>query len=568
MQRPIHPWITLLLCLVAVFALNTQQAGAQDEFKDIRKEYEQAKKDGQRTAMGRLVDKMAATNEKDAAKFLLQELADDQRARKSKKAGLPGDVRNRIVDGLSKFTDEESVGLIGKAALDLNSEKEPTLALDQFDFFKSLARMEGVAAADKTLRDALTDAKNPYIKCAALEAIRQVAAKRFLDDVCNILREENEAWAKTWLIVPINVFACLEELVDSEEVAAAIKVVEAVVAWDVYKCTDERVRFFAGKMLFKITGEVADMASVDFWNWWIKQMQFAGKIDKNAKKPEKRSKTVAAPPVFDVQPVGKRFVFVIDCSDSMKLPLKITLEEIEKRKKDRAPVTGRKDPKSEKEEAEAEKEREAEEKEAAERDASNPLRKLPWKDIATKMDLAREELSRAIKDFVGDRYFAIVVYGTEHTCLTNGWVAATEANCSKWSKEAKDLDFMGMTNIHGSMLHALSISSKGDSASNPSVDNDCVLTGADCIVFMTDGWGSWDDQSTSRVIDKRNQKESAVGDGPFIYGEDIWPDIVRQNIFRKVVINAIGIGNHDKELLKALAKETSGVYVDWGFPEE
>jgi hypothetical protein len=570
MQRPTHLWLTLALCLVAVFALHVP-AGAQDEFKALKKEYEQAKTDGQRTAMGRLIDKIAATNEKDAAKYLLAELDADQKARKAKKAGLPGDLRDKIVDGLSRFTDEESVGLIGKAALNLDSSKTPTLALDQFDFFKSLARMEGVAAADKTLREALEDPKNPYIKCAALEAIRQVAAKRFLDDVCNILREENELWSKTWLIVPINTLACLEELVEPTETEAAIKVVEAVIAWQKRTlCADERVHFFGGKMLFKVTNEVADMSSVPFWEWWVKQMQFAGKVDDNTKKPEKRSKTAALPPVFDTAPVGKRFVFVIDVSKSMEMPLKITLDEIEKRKKDRGPVTGKRDPKQQKEDAEKEKEGEAEAEKEKEAEEENPLRQLPWEEISTKIALAREELSRAIKSFEGDREFAIVTYSTAVEVITGGWVTATAANCSKWSKKAKELEPVELTNIHGGLSQAMRINGKGINSAEPSVDPDCILTGADSIIFLTDGWASWDDQSTGKVKDKRRPNDAAeiIGNGPFIYGEDIWPDIMRQNLFRKVIINTVGIGEHDKELLKVLAAKTGGVYVDWGFPEE
>src|SRR5690606_22263063 len=168
---------------------------------------------------------------------------------KSKKAGLPGDVRDQIVNALASFTDEESVGLIGKAALDLKSDKDPTLALDQFDFFKSLARMEGVEAADTTIRAALSDAKNPYIKCAALEAVRQAKASRFTDDVVNILLEENEEWARKWLIVPINTLACLEEIVETAYKEAEIKPVEEEVEWqDRASCGGERVRLLETRM--------------------------------------------------------------------------------------------------------------------------------------------------------------------------------------------------------------------------------------------------------------------------------------------------------------------------------
>lgn len=387
--------------------------------------------------------------------------------------------------------------------------------------------------------------------------MRQAGAKRFRDDVLGVLRETNEEWFKKWVIVPINVFACLTDLIEKEEQEYCIHTVEAIITWEEKKlCADERVRYFGGLLLNKITGERADMSSTGFWKWWVQQMRTVGHVKEKDKAPERRSKTVATPPVFDTQPVGRRFVFVIDVSDSMKLPLKITLDEIEKRKRERdgGPTTGKK----EKKEGEAGEEGPED---------NNPLRKLPWKDISSKIDLAREELSRAIADFVGDRYFAIIIYSTQHELLTNGWVHATPANCKKWSREVKDLQPDAMTNIHGSIMHALRLNDRNDNAEHPAVDPDCVLTGADCIVFLTDGWASWDDLSENRVMDKRNKKEATVGDGPFIYGDDIWPDILRHNIFRKVVINTVGIGFHDKDLLLNLAKRSGGVYVDWSFPE-
>lgn len=550
-----------LSALAFALALPVGQASAQADFKTAKKAYEQAKTDESRTAMERAIDDMAASNDPDAAKYLLKELTDDQKARKSGKKGLPGDARKKIVAGLAKFTDEESVKMIGDAALKLNSSPkggDPTLALDQFDFFRTLAGMTDVAVADSTLRTALTDKENPFLKVAALEAIRQAGAKRFIDDVIAILLEENEKWAKIWTIVPINTLACLEKIVEPGDSQNVIKTIEAVIVWEERKlCSDERVRFFGGKMLRTLTSETIDMGSTFFWKWWVAQMKVSGKVDTANKPDTKRSKTAASPPVFDTQPVGKRYAFVIDVSKSMEMPLKITLEELEKRKKKRdGPITPGK----------GEKAGDVKEEEG-EKDDGNPLRQLPWKDIETKMDLAREELSRAIKTFVGDREFCIITYSTEVTNITGGWIAASQANCDKWSREVKELEPEALTNIHGGLMKALRVSKKGDTAKEPSVDTDCVMTGADTILFLTDGWASWDDYSTNRIKDKRNNVDNSVGDGPYIYGEDIWPDILRQNIFRKVVISTVGIGNHDTELLKKLAKETGGQYVDWGFPE-
>ncbi len=551
-----------LAALALAFALPATNARADVDFKTAKKNYEQAKKDESRTGMERAVDEMAASNDADAAKYLLKELAEDQKARKGGKKGLPGDTRKKIISGLAKFTDEDSVKLIGESALKLNSSPkggEPALALDQFDFFLALASMSNSASADATIKSAIADAKNPYVKVAAMEAVRQSVAKRFTADVIAVLAETNEDWAKTWTIVPINAFACLEKVVEPGDTDNVIKVLEATIAWEERKlCSDERVRFFGGRMLYAMTGETVDMGSTFFWKWWVAQMKVSGKVDTKQKPDAKRSKTAATPPVFDTQPVGKRYAFVIDVSKSMEMSLKISLEELEKRHKKRdGPVTPGKGEKGNGDNGGDDEDK----------DDGNPLRQLPWKDIHTKIDLAREELSRAIRTFVGDREFCIITYSTEVTNITGGWVAATQANCDKWSREAKKLEPEALTNIHGGLMKALRLSKKGADAKDPAVDPDCVMTGADTIIFLTDGWASWDDFSQSRIKDKRNNVDNSVGDGPFIYGEDIWPDILRQNIFRKVVISTVGIGNHDTELLKKLAKETGGQYVDWGFPE-
>lgn len=559
-MKRIFGTLTLLL-LIGLYCAPHNSIIRAEDWKDYKKAFEEAQDEGSRSRMVRAAKNLGNTNEAKAADFLLDLLEDDQKARKRDKAGLPGEVRDAVTEALGKFTNADAVEKIGKAALKLDSspKKNPVLALDQFDFFKALAGMKDVKAADETIRKALSDNKNPYVKCAALEAIRQVGASRFVDDVVGILLEDNDAWAKDWIIVPINVFACLRDIADGNNLDQVVKIVEAVITWEERKlCTHERVRYFGGMMLAELTGETASMEFIAFWKWWVAQVKALGEKPADADAPKRnRSKTAATPPVFDSAPVGRRFVFVIDLSSSMEKPLKIDLDEIEKRKKKRkGPTTGKKKIGGDDPDADGE-----------DKEPENPLARLPWKDIETKWDLAREELARSIADFAGDRYFAIITYSNEHENITGGWVQATKANCRKWSDKVQDLELQHMTNIHGGLMHALRISDKGDDAEHPSVDPDCVMSGADTIVFLTDGWGSWDDFSDGKVKDKRNGVDNSVGDGPFIYGENIWPDILRVNIFRKVVINTVGIGNHDVNLLKNLAKKTGGTYVDWSFPE-
>ncbi|MHC4840233.1 MAG: hypothetical protein ACYTDT_04620 [Planctomycetota bacterium] len=526
-----------------------------EDFKTLKSQYKEAKKDRARSTMRRILPKMAATNDPKAAKFMLDELEDDQKARKNGKEGLPGEVRAVLIESLAAFTDEKSVTKIGEAALDLDSVKRPELALDQFDFFLALAKMKDVEAANKTIREAIAEEKNPFVKVAAIEAVRQAEAVRFVDDVCNVLREENKEWRTTWHIVPINVFACLRDIVDSDDKDNVYKAVEAAIAWEESNPQDnKRVYYFAYLMLYELTGEVAPLyKSVKYWEWWVEQMKAVGKAEADGKAPKKgkRSETDDPPPVMGA-PVGNRIVFVIDTSDSMKYELKIDVDDLVKKKPKGGPISGK-----------TKKEKEEEEKAGKE----DPLKQLPWKEIETKMDLARFELSRSIKALEGDYYFAVISYSSEVDCITGGFIKATKGNCSKWSKKVLDLEPDAMTNIHGGIMEGLRVSDAGNDAEHPSVDKNCVLTGADTIVFLTDGWATWDDASVGKKTDKRNKVEDSIGDGPFVYGEDIWPDILRHNIFRKVVISTIGIGNHDKELMKKLSKKTGGSYTDWYFDE-
>src|SRR5690606_29175326 len=95
--------------------------------------------DAAHTQMGRIALRIADLNEPDAAAFLLKELSDDQAARARNKAGLPGHLRDAVIRSLSRFTNEECIGLIGNAALSLRSDRDNALAIDQLDYFLALA---------------------------------------------------------------------------------------------------------------------------------------------------------------------------------------------------------------------------------------------------------------------------------------------------------------------------------------------------------------------------------------------------------------------------------------------
>lgn len=560
--------------LLGLFALAQTPLTAQDGFKDAKKDFETAKKEGSATKMGRAVDALANAKTPEARDYLLGVLADDQKERKNKKPGLPGDVRKKVIMALSTFTDDESVGKIGESVVKIDSLKDPVTALDQFDFLLALARMKN-ATADKIIIGALTvsgKTANPYIKCAALEAVRQAGDARFIDAVVGIMKEDNKEWWNKWKIVPINMFACLEVIAQTDENEACVKAVESTAdlakTWEDDKLTvDDRVRYFAQRMLKALTGEHADVGSWQFWKWWALQKKAVGRAPKIDKAPKKQEQTKAKPPAFGVTPVGKRYVFSLDMSLSMEMPLKIDLPEIERRPPERPKSGNRKHDEDPEEQAR----REAEERRIAEEEKKrgiDALKKLPWKTISTKLELAREELARAISELEDGTLFAIILWSTEVECITGGWVKADAGSKAKWAKQAREIKAVALTNLHGGLMAAFRVSDKPYKhlqPADPSVDPDCVISGADCIVFMTDGWGSWSDDSTAQDQDDKRGGGGKIGNGTHIYGPETWPDIARQNLFRKVIIHCVGIGNHDKECLRNIARDSGGTYIDWYF---
>ena len=570
-------WLAALVTLAICTWIPAPALALQDAFKDAKKEYDAGEKENSPAKMSRAVLAMGAAGTPEARDFLLDLLAQDQKARKGKKPGLPGDVRKNLISAMGSFSDEASVVKIGEAIAKIDSLKDPSSALDQFDLFFPLARMEKSESAMQVITGALSNPKNPYVKVAALEAVRQGGNQRFVDAVVAILREDNKEWWEKWKIVPINVFACLEVIAATDVNDAALKAVTAAAElaqkWEIDKVEpDERTRYFAGRMLKAITGERADITAWKFWSWWAAQKKATGKVVGGAKAPERRPSKTASPPVFNTAPVGTRYVFCIDVSLSMNMELKINLDEIEKRKPQK-PTTGNKKQNVDPEEQKRQDEEDARVAEEERKRGIDSLKKLPWKSITTKMELAREELARAIESMPEGFFFAVVTYSTNVDCITGGFIKSDKDSRGKWAKAAREMEPEALTNIHGGLMASLRLGSsayKPFLPEHPSVDPDCVTSGADTIIFLTDGWGSWSDDSNGRTAqDPRNPKDptALIGDGTHILGKDIWPDIARQNLFRKVVINTVGIGYHDEECLKNISNDSGGTYIDWGFKE-
>lgn len=420
-------------------------------------------------------------------------------------------------------------------------------AFDHFDRLLPLALDSASEAAAKQVRDALTEGKSPWLTIAAVEAVRQAevdkpgTGKVFLPEVLALMGEKHAKLHEEEIVL-VNVMACLGTLVKADDKDNVTAVVQALVDWQ-KRTKNEivRLRHMAERVLFALTAEDCTLRedTVAFWEWWLKN-QAAKVEEKDPKAPEKKSKT--APVVFREPIVGTRIVFVIDVSDSMKW--KIDPEDVPKLK------------------------------------AKAPH--LPWdkEREPTALWLATQELAHSITQLKPEdpkkgggkgtkrpkndpelRYFAIVTYSKDVKLVTDGWVEASEKNCRVWSDHARDLETETLTNIHGGLMQAFGLSAARTNTSSPELDRDCVLTGAHTIVFLTDGYPTWSEDSTD--MSGTNEFKHAVGNGEFVKRDKLIELAVRTNRFRKVMINTVGIGNHDKALMKAFAKNAGGAYSDW-----
>ncbi len=150
-------------------------------------------------------------------------------------------------------------------------------------------------------------------------------------------------------------------------------------------------------------------------------------------------------------------------------------------------------------------------------------------DGPPKMDTAKKELIGAIGNLEEDAIFNIIFFNHEVVKWQPRMQEATESKkkrAIKWIEEQKPV---GTTNIYDALeaAFAIALQATGD----PLVDT---------IYFLTDG------RPTSGKV--RDSKR-------------ILHEVLEWNKAARIRIHTVGVGDHDAELLKALAENTGGTYV-------
>ncbi|MBL8734853.1 MAG: hypothetical protein JNL12_00370 [Planctomycetes bacterium] len=269
------------------------------------------------------------------------------------------------------------------------------------------------------------------------------------------------------------------------------------------------------------------------------------------------SQTSAQPSFFGIESDGERFCYVLDLSDSMCI--KVPNEH-------KGPITGPK-PKRPK-------------------NAILTESDLPWHLIKSRWDLAREQLRISLSRLQPDQWFCVVWFGSDAGTLnaTKGLVKATRANLDKAIKEldalvpgepvpgvAPDGVLRGRTNLFGGLRRAFAVHGGGHANGPAYVEEKPLADGCDTIFLLSDGAPTADD---FMVLDKDYGEGEVVKSieyggkaprmqtleyyGPYIFDQFLIEDVRRMNLFRRVRIHCIGLGEANTELLRGIAGQGGG----------
>ncbi|MFN3243197.1 MAG: hypothetical protein ACE37K_16975 [Planctomycetota bacterium] len=293
-------------------------------------------------------------------------------------------------------------------------------------------------------------------------------------------------------------------------------------------------------------------------------------LDRGDVKKPKDYGTSAKPRFFGIETEGERFCYVLDMSDSM-------LREIAPSARPKGPITGPK---------------QAKKKKSMVLDESD----LPWHQIRTRWDLAREQLRISLSRLGKDKYFSIVWFGTDAGTLesTRGMVKASKGNIKKAMAELDAIQaefkdgrdrLRGETSLHFGLSVAYALNKKGLDDEPTYVGAKALTEGCDTIFLLSDGIPNWDgfdvndvDYGEGRVMKdleagvETNRTPRLNYHGPYavvptVSGGrarasqlDCWllRDVKRMNAFRRIRVHCVGLGEANEALLSALADIGNG----------
>ncbi|MHC4514055.1 MAG: hypothetical protein ACYTGW_02065 [Planctomycetota bacterium] len=386
--------------------------------------------------------------------------------------------------------------------------------------------------------------ENVFLRAAALEALATLIDGK---------SEEPELAATITAVLEAPTSKPMDRSVLFESCAAVLLAQKAQVRSERWKpiCTaliqaliDDKIHERSKLALSRRFAEIFDTPNLGFEpRMWMSKLR-------QGPAPKRTGEGTAAA-FFGVRSLGERICYVIDASDSMA-------ERLTAREKERlAALTGSRN-------------------RGKKSDSSLPIEKrLPWHKIKTRFDVAREYLKLSLTDLDKSKSFAVIMFGNEAEPLaaTPRMVAATAGNIRRAVAALNKLEVARgnrrqNTNLHGGLLQAFRMTKASVVKQEEHVSQKALAAGCDTIYLLSDGEPSWDnfgDDDKRDVGDGvmnpetgkrfKSQQQRGYYWGP--YGrkphKHMMDDFQRLNLFRKVQIHCVGIGEADQGLLDKIA---------------
>ncbi len=270
----------------------------------------------------------------------------------------------------------------------------------------------------------------------------------------------------------------------------------------------------------------------------------------------------APPPSFaGIEATGDRICYILDLSDSMLTPLRPS--ELEKFPK--GPVTGGGAVRLE--------------KESRNKQWKKAFEAVDWSKVKHRIDAARELLKASLLQLDEEQSFSVLWFGDEAGSLgsTKGLVKASLANVRAVFKEIDAIQagpgaenrphgtLRGKTNLHGALHRAFKLRGRGSVGAGENVDASTWEEGCDTLFVLTDGAPTWDDWAAR---DQRDPEDHAgdpetggklantptlIFQSPFMHPGCILDEATRLNLFRKVEIHCVGMGEATMNTFERLA---------------
>ncbi|MBL4849523.1 MAG: hypothetical protein JKY65_28670 [Planctomycetes bacterium] len=477
--------------------------------------------------------------------------------------------RYLLASALARFAEGTHGRQAAKGWLDKVKGGDPWLAYNAYQVMAAQGGSAEVAALAREERGSL------LLRAAAIEAL----GRHGEPVICAQLTAEllaKKRLSRDRLAERVLIGACASAVLKlarraPREVYAPA--VESLIERLARKRTPQRITDLLTRHLAKLFGVDPEGATPDLWR--LRLAQAPGEKEKEGAQQTRgtRTRKAAAKTQFmGITSEGQRVVYLIDMSDSMLLPL--TSEEKETL---RRPVTG-----------------------GTSRERKRRRRKqIRWDRVHTRFDVVREFLRLSLRGLSRRMSYAVIGFGSRAQALGTTpkmtpaqpkYLAATLAELDKikaggTTATRKHGSLRGMTNLHAALRLGFQLTASGVLRSNDEhVHPEAFAGGCDTIFLLSDGTPTlWDYQGRGPLIDrpgyeikarkyKYRYKDPETGEesereinqpartvpprkvpqsmqGPYQRTQHFRADLERLNLFRKVQINVIGVGEYSKTWL-------------------